>query len=476
MINIINSIKKDVKILVIGDLMIDSYIWGETNRISPEAPVQVLNVKNKTNRLGGACNVANNLISLGAKVFLCGVIGSDEAGSWLKNELESIQINTDAIISHSHQTTRKTRVIATNQQLLRIDEEENFSLKDEVKNSIISHINELKDSIDAIILSDYNKGVLSPDLCQSIIEIAKNKLILCDPKGRDFSKYRGATLLTPNKKEAQIATDIKITDNESLQKALLKLKSDCDLLVPLITLSEGGIAFLDDGGLNIVPTVARDVFDVTGAGDTAIAALALCMSSNIALKEACIFANACASVVVGKIGAATATLDEVKAKIKMQDCHINTPKVLSISDLVEKLPHIRDQKIIFTNGCFDILHRGHLEYLKEAKSLGDILIVGINSDRSVRALKGSSRPINKQDDRAFMMANLFMVDFVVIFDEDSPESLIKAISPDVLVKGGDYKPSEIKGAEFAKSVHISPFVNGCSTSNIIQKIRENNAK
>ena len=456
-------------IAVVGDLMVDEYIYGSTSRISPEAPVPIILEKNKEFRLGGAGNVVNNLISLKANVSLFSVVGKDESADILKNILDKKSLkNLHLIYEDSRVTTKKSRVIAAHQQVLRIDKE---NTKDISKNSQEKILNSLKKgNYDAIILSDYNKGVLTKSLCQEIIEFAnKNKiLLLVDPKGDDFSKYIGATLITPNKKEASIATAFNIDSKDDIKRVLDYFKDSLNIKYPLITLSEDGIAYLDKE-LKIAPTIAKEVFDVTGAGDTVIAALSVALCSGAKISQACEFANSAAAVVVGKLGSATASIEEINSlKTPPIDNKIKTKD--EISQIVKELKK-ENKKIVFTNGCFDILHRGHISYLQKAKELGDILIVGLNSDESVKRLKGNSRPINSFEDRAYMLAALSSTDYIVGFSEDTPYNLIKAVKPDILVKGADYKDKEVIGSDIAKEVKLIDFIDGKSTTNIIKKIK-----
>ena len=324
-------------------------------------------------------------------------------------------------------------------------------------------------------MSDYGKGVLVSELTQSLITIANEngKKVLVDPKGLDYSKYKGAYLLTPNKKEASEATQIDIKDNESLTQAITQLKTECDLDVSLITLSEQGVAIYDDE-LRTHPTVAREVFDVTGAGDTVLASLGFALACEYGIDDAVGFANLAAGIVVGKIGSATATLNEIleyesSLNKSTSDEHIKT--LAEIAALSKELK-ARDKKIIFTNGCFDILHAGHVRYLETAKSYGDILILGLNSDRSVTSLKGEGRPINIQMDRAYILAALEAVDYVVVFDEGTPYDLIKAIKPHILVKGGDYEGKQVVGQDIADELKLVQFVDGKSTTKTIEKIQK----
>lgn len=452
------------KILIIGDLMLDHYVWGSVERISPEAPVQILKITRENNRLGGASNVALNLIALGAKAHICGIVGDDMDGKNIISLLDSAGVNRDLLcVKSDFQSIKKTRFIASNQQVLRVDRE---SVEKSLDSATLGKIAESIKQFSAIILSDYGKGALSVDFTKQIIALANDKKIpiLCDPKGDDYSKYANATLLTPNKKEAQIATNIRIDSEDSLLSALKKMKNDYNLTYALITLSEDGMAIFDSK-LTQIPTLAKEVYDVTGAGDTVISALAFGLCNGMDIYESAKFANAAAAVVVGKIGSAQATRAEILS-IMGGDMHID--EIELIADLKRS-----GKKIVFTNGCFDILHFGHISYLREAKSYGDILVVGLNSNESVRRLKGDSRPINDENDRAQILRELECVDFVIIFDEDTPLNLISKIKPDILVKGADYKGKEIVGSEIVSDVRLVDFVPNKSTSGIVKKIKEN---
>ncbi|PRM97520.1 D-glycero-beta-D-manno-heptose-7-phosphate kinase [Aliarcobacter cryaerophilus] len=473
------KLDKKPNILVIGDLMIDHYLWGSCDRISPEAPVQVVNVKKESSVLGGAGNVINNLVTLGSIVDVISVIGNDTVANELKNLLERIDVPTsNLVVENSRQTSKKSRLIASQQQVLRYDMESIDDIDENSHKQIIQTLEKNINKYSSIILSDYGKGVLTTSLTKEIIKIANKHSvkILVDPKGKDYSKYKGSYTLTPNKKEAMEATNIDIKDENSLIEALKSLKNQCALEVSLITLSEQGIAIFDDN-LTIKPTVAREVYDVTGAGDTVIASIAFALGNDLDIKDAIYFANLAAGVVVGKIGSATATLDEIyeyeySLHKSNSTSHIKTFD--EIKTLSSKL-HNQGKKIVFTNGCFDILHVGHVKYLEVAKSYGDVLILGLNADSSVRKLKGESRPINTQDDRAYILASLESVDYVVIFEEETPYELIKLIKPHVLVKGGDYEGKEVVGQDIADELKLVQFVDGKSTTNTIKRI-QNDAK
>ncbi|MGJ0299345.1 D-glycero-beta-D-manno-heptose-7-phosphate kinase [Aliarcobacter cryaerophilus] len=473
------KLNKKPNILVIGDLMIDHYLWGSCDRISPEAPVQVVNVKKESSVLGGAGNVINNLVTLGSVVDVISVIGNDSVANELKSLLEKIDVPTsNLVVENNRKTSKKSRLIASQQQVLRYDMESIDDINENSHKQIIQTLEKNIDKYSSIILSDYGKGVLTTNLTKEIIKIAnKNSIkVLVDPKGKDYSKYKGSYTLTPNKKEAMEATNIDIKDESSLIEALKSLKTQCELEVSLITLSEQGIAIFDDE-LTIKPTVAREVYDVTGAGDTVIASIAFALGNNLDIKDAIYFANLAAGVVVGKIGSATTTLDEIyeyeySLHKSNSTSHIKTFD--EIKTLSSKL-HSQGKKIVFTNGCFDILHVGHVKYLEVAKSYGDVLILGLNADNSVRKLKGPTRPINTQDDRAYILASLESVDYVVIFEEETPYELIKLIKPHVLVKGGDYEDKEVVGQDIADELKLVQFVDGKSTTNTIKRI-QNDAK
>ncbi len=463
------------KILVVGDLMIDHYLWGSCERISPEAPVQVVDISKETTVLGGAGNVINNLVTLGAIVSVSSVIGDDSNGTELINMLKSINVDIDNIIvQNKRKTSKKSRVIASNQQVIRYDKESKNPITLESEKVILERLALNINNFEIVILSDYGKGVLTESLCQGIIKLANSNSIkvVVDPKGDDFSKYKGSYLLTPNKKEAILATKIDIKDEESLKNALVKLKKDCDLGISLITLSEDGIATYDDE-VKKFPTVAKEVFDVTGAGDTVIASIAFGLSADKSIDETCAFSNLAAGVVVGKIGSATVTMQEIEDYEASLHKSTSDSHIKSFSDIKSIVSRykLNAKRVVFTNGCFDILHVGHVKYLQIAKSFGDILIVGLNSDESVSRLKGPTRPVNIAEDRAYLLAALEAVDFVVPFSEDTPHELIKMIKPDTLVKGGDYEGKTVVGTEFSGELKLVDFVDGKSTTKTIEKIQ-----
>ncbi len=461
-------------ILVVGDLMCDHYLFGKVDRISPEAPVQVVEVKKEKSFLGGAGNVVNNLLSLGAKVSVASVIGDDENGLWVKERLQSKAIDISLVLEEKGRyTSKKTRVISSNQQIVRFDKESKNSILKDSEDKIVSN---LKEDYDLILLSDYAKGVLTDRLTKKIIFFAneKNIPVFIDPKDRDYSKYSGATLVTPNKKEAELAINLEIKDDMSLKKAGFELKERYDLKSVIITLGEQGMAIFENDMLKI-PTVAKEVYDVTGAGDTVLATLGYGVACGLSLSDAAKLANLAAGVVVGKVGSATATLAEIEEYKKSLHKENSEELIKSFSEIESIVKSLKEKnkKIIFTNGCFDILHLGHVKYLEASKKMGDVLIVGVNSDESVKRLKGKDRPINPEFDRAYLLSALECVDYTVIFDEDTPYELIKIVKPDVLVKGGDYRYKNVVGSDIAKEVRFVDFVEGKSTTKVIGKIGKN---
>jgi len=465
------------KILVIGDLMIDKYLWGECTRVSPEAPVQIINIKRETKVLGGAGNVAHNLVTLGADVEVLSIIGGCDISNELKKLFKDISLTTDYLIEQKDRiTSKKTRIVSAQQQVIRYDIESNEDINKTSEKELIDIYKSVISKFELVILSDYGKGVITDYVAQEVIKVANSNdiKVIVDPKGSDYSKYTSAYLLTPNKKEACEATGINISDKKSLEDALKHLKDFCKLRTSLITLSEDGIAIFDDK-FRSHPTVAREVFDVTGAGDTVIAALGYALAANQDIDSAVLLANIAAGIVVGKIGSATTSFEEIiryESSLNYSDCEKN---VFSLEAFLKILDTLRksNKKIAFTNGCFDILHMGHVKYLEKAKKLADVLVVGINTDDSIARLKGKNRPINSLNDRSCVLASLKSVDYVIPFNQDTPIELITSITPDVLVKGGDYKNKHVVGKDIVKELVLIDFIEGRSTSNTIIKIQEN---
>lgn len=471
----------DIRCLVIGDLMLDEYLWGKAERISPEAPVQVVDVQREELRLGGAGNVANNLAALGAQVTVCSVVGEDENGTALLNVFNQREVSVAAVFRDpTRRTSRKTRVVAAHQQIVRIDRETREPLAAGVEEQLCAWIGANAGSFNVILLSDYLKGVLTPRVIASAVEAARPNGIpvLVDPKGTDFTRYRGVTCLTPNRKEAEAASGLVIRDPGSLEQAAAAIMKATGVEHLLITRSEEGMSLFSrkDEALHI-PTVAREVFDVSGAGDTVLASLAVGMAAGLGMGDAARLANIAAGISVGKLGTSTVSPDEIVSAVAQShsdsDSKIKNPDVLAAIIKSEKA---RGKRVVFTNGCFDLLHAGHVKYLQGARSLGDLLVLGLNSDASIRRLKGKKRPLIGEEERAHILAALDCIDYVVIFEEDTPLELITLLRPDILAKGGDYTPEGVVGREFVESyggrVELVPFVDGKSTTNIIERVLE----
>lgn len=471
---------RNIKALVIGDLMLDEYLWGKAERISPEAPVQVVDVTREDLRLGGAGNVVNNLVALGCQVAVCSVIGGDENGTHLRHAFTGKGVELDGVFEDPlRRTSKKTRVIAANQQIVRIDRESKDEISAPLEEQIIGFLTARASQFDVILVSDYLKGVLTGKVLAAVCAIGKrhNIPVVVDPKGTDYRKYRGATILTPNRKEAEAASHMAIKDEAGLIKAADILLRDLDLDALLITRSEEGMSlFSRDGSAVHIPTVAREVYDVTGAGDTVLSVLSLGLACGLEMADAAKIANVAAGIAVAKLGTSTVSPEEIIAEVGHghpdSDAKIKNLDALASIVAAEKK---RGKRIVFTNGCFDLLHVGHVKYLQKARTLGDLLIVGLNSDASVRGLKGESRPLIGETERAHILAALDCVDYVVIFSDETPLRLIETLQPLVLVKGGDYTPEGVVGKEVVEAyggrVELVTFVDGKSTTNIIEKIK-----
>lgn len=479
LIHLFNTNRQDCHVLVIGDVMLDKYYFGEMNRISPEAPVPIVNMKGEMKTLGGAANVANNLVHLGCKVSLVGVVGNDQGRNEFFDMLESKGIDGSGIITDDRCTTTKTRIISGNQQVLRIDYEEKITISDStIKQFEEWLLQKLKtNQFNSIIISDYEKGFCRKELCQSVISFA-NQLdipIIIDPKGKEWNKYSNATIITPNMKELSdiLGTDLSNT-NEVISEygPLLRQRYGLDYL--LITRSEKGMSLVGEKDIVTIPTLTKEVFDVSGAGDTVVSTLATFIGIGGQIEDAVKISNLAAGIVVGKVGTYAVRDYELLEQLELlsENANKQSKKVFFSEEYKQLISNwkAKGDKVIFTNGCFDLLHIGHATYLKQAKQLGDKLVIGLNSDQSVKRLKGPSRPITNENDRAKMLSFFEFVDAVIIFEEDTPLHLISEIRPDVLVKGGDYKVEEVVGGEFAGKVEIISFLDGYSTSNIIEKI------
>ncbi len=468
---------KGKKILVFGDLMLDEHIWSRVTRISPEAPVPVADVIKITHVPGGCGNVAANVAALDGLPCLVGIHGVDSSGEKLLRALEKAGIPTNYLVKDANRPTiLKSRIIASSQHVVRVDREDRTLLSPGVKQKIIGRLKELVPKVDAVVISDYEKGAVSKEVCQVLIGLAKKhkKPVAVDPKGIDYAKYRGATALTPNLRETAIASRTVITDEKSLAAAAKTLLNQVKSRYVLVTRGKDGMTLFDAKGSTYIPAIPREVFDITGAGDTVIATLCLALAAGAGMKEAAILANHAGSVVVGKIGTAACSREELEVALEGRE-----PVARKIKLRGEIAPIARNLKnegarIVFTNGCFDLLHLGHVRYLREAKKLGDVLIVGLNSDASVTALKGPDRPYISEMERAEILASLECVDYVTIFEELRPDNLIKLVRPDVHVKGGDYKISELPEKKVVESlggkVVVIPPIKGRSTTSIVEKI------
>lgn len=463
------------KILVVGDIILDEYIYGETNRISPEAPVPIVRVNDSEERPGGAANVAVNVSALGLGAEILGIVGNDEASYRLENLLLDKNIKTHLIRQKSYSTISKQRILCQNQQLIRLDYEKDGTLLSMEK--LYKRYKKLIDAVDIIVLSDYAKGCLSK--VETLIEIAykKNIPVLVDPKSKDFKCYKYATIITPNLKELEAVVGECRTKGQIIEKGN-KLREEFYIESLLVTCGDKGMILLSKDNLNIeLKAKAHDVYDVTGAGDTVIATLACALACGYNLAKSMEISNIAAGKVVEKLGTATVSVDEVNGSNIYEDNYdgsvISSNEALNIIDKVK----FKNKIIVMTNGCFDILHSGHVTYLSKARELGDFLVVLLNDDKSVKSLKGESRPINSLKSRLKVLSSLSAVDLVVSFNENTPEKLIKLFKPDILVKGGDYTEDQIAGADSVREnggdVIILPFEEGFSTSLMIEKMQTN---
>ncbi|WP_456373547.1 bifunctional D-glycero-beta-D-manno-heptose-7-phosphate kinase/D-glycero-beta-D-manno-heptose 1-phosphate adenylyltransferase HldE [Thiolapillus sp.] len=464
------------RVLVVGDLMLDRYWHGATERISPEAPVPVVHVHDEEGRAGGSGNVAVNIAALGGKVSLLGLVGEDGAADSLESALQEAEVDTHLFRQPGYPTITKLRVISRHQQLIRLDFEDGFPEHD--PGAMLEHFNTLLAEHDVVVLSDYGKGTLADP--QAWISLARRAglPVLIDPKGQDFSRYRGATLITPNLSEFETVAGSS-GSQEQLESAAHKLIRDCELDALLITRGEQGMSLINlNREVHHLPTRAREVFDVTGAGDTVIATLAAALAVGQSMEAATALANLAAGMVVGKLG--TASVSAAELEQGLQEQRLAEHGVVSEDLLVDLVAAARSrgERVVFTNGCFDLLHAGHVTYLEQASRLGDRLIVAVNVDETVRQLKGPERPVNPLENRMHVLAALGFVDWVVPFAEATPERLICRLKPDLLVKGGDNDPDAIPGAacvrEAGGEVRVLDYIQGVSTTAIVDSIKERN--
>ena len=459
--------------VVAGDVMLDQYLFGATGRISPEAPVPVVHVNRTDDRPGGAANVAVNLAALGVTTELIGVVGEDASADTLEDILSAQGIRCAFDRVADRPTITKTRVQSRGQQLIRLDRENASALPGD---ALVERLKQAVVSAGAVILSDYGKGALADVAAMIAVCREAGVPVLVDPKGSDFSKYRGATLITPNQSEFEAVAGVSDGDEDLVRRGR-SMMADLDLTALLITRSEKGMLLLEqDAEPVFLSTQAREVFDVTGAGDTVIATLAGALAARSDLPACAALANVAAGLVVRKIGVATVTPAEIR--IALHQRGQGGRDLVGADELADIVRDCRErgERIVMTNGCFDILHAGHVTYLEEAKSLGDRLIVAVNDDPSVRRLKGESRPVNALEDRMLVLAGLAAVDWVVPFSDDTPAALIESVLPDVLVKGGDYAPDEIAGGkavlENGGEVRVLQFRDGHSTTKIIERLKQ----
>jgi len=473
------------KILVVGDFMLDTYVYGDALRISPEAPVPILKVCRTEHRCGGAGSVAANLAALGAVPYCVGVIGDDLNGKILKDKLTETQADITGLLTTADRPTiSKQRLIGLAQhrhpqQLIRVDEEHTEPLSDELNEAVLQAYKDRLKQADIVCLQDYNKGLLNSTLCQQMIQLSAqaNKKVLVDPSlTSDYSKYVGATLITPNRKETSAAVNFEIKMTDDAAKAAEKLFHDCKLKAIVITLDKEGAYLKTETESQIIPTRPRSVYDVSGAGDIVLATLAVALAADCDYKTAVQLANITGGIEVEKFGTATVTIEEIINELVSQ-IRDKSGKVRTVDSLLEELTWHRKRKetVVFTNGCFDVIHRGHVEFLKFCKLQGDIVVLGLNSDSSVKTIKGAGRPINNQDDRAVVLAALETVDYVTFFDEPDPLNLIKKVKPDILVKGQDWQDKGVVGRQFVESyggkVALAPLVEDKSSTATIKKMK-----
>lgn len=470
------------KVLVIGDLMLDAYWIGNVSRISPEAPVPVLSVKKKNHVLGGAANVALNCKMLGMDVSLAGVVGNDDTAKTVQNLLKNNGIHADCVMTDTTRpTTLKTRIVATGQQIVRIDEENGAALGHATEEVLVNSLrNAVEGCPDIIVISDYGKGVVSSKLAQEVIALAQKKDIpvLCDPKGSDYSKYSGATIVSPNRSELALASQTTENDLHKLISAGQRMCEELGISNIVFTRSEEGISLLTSSSHSHFPATAREVVDVCGAGDAVISGLAFAISCGTGLEAAVYLGNVAGGLAVQKFGTSAISCEELLLECsRLQNAQWKT-KSLNFEAAKVQIAQWKaaGEKVVFTNGCFDLFHVGHLKLLEACKALGTKLIVGVNSDSSVRRLKGEMRPVVPQEQRVQILAGLEAVDCVVIFEDDTPLKLIEAFKPDILAKGGDYTVSTVVGSEFVISnggrVELIPLVAGISTSSLVERIKE----
>ncbi|SCA56382.1 Bifunctional protein HldE (Includes: D-beta-D-heptose 7-phosphate kinase; D-beta-D-heptose 1-phosphate adenylyltransferase) [Candidatus Terasakiella magnetica] len=481
LIDLVSS-EKSVEILCVGDIMLDRFVYGSVERISPEAPIPVLKIEREDAMLGGAGNVVRNLLSLGAEARFCGLVGEDEAGRTIAGLLnEDDHCCANLLLDKNRPTSMKTRFMASNQQMLRTDHETVAPLSQNLQDDLLLDVAESLGNAKVMVLSDYGKGVLESETPTHLINLAKKAGIpvIVDPKGIDYSKYRGATLVTPNRKELSEASRMKCGDDASIVAAARHIIETCGIENVLATRSQDGMTLVTRGGDVVhLPTQAREVFDVSGAGDTVVASLALALAHGASLSDGAKLANVAAGIVVAKIGTASVYSEELIEALHHQDLSQAEAKIVQKAPAKDRITRWQTQgkTVGFTNGCFDLLHPGHISLLKQSASQCDKLIVGLNSDASVKRLKGDERPLQNEMARATVLSSLACVDMVVIFDEDTPLELLSHLLPDVLVKGADYTIDQVVGADLIQQnggrVFLANLEDGFSTTNTVNKLKK----
>ncbi len=471
---------KGARVLCVGDVMLDRFVYGEVNRISPEAPIPVVRVVRESAMLGGAGNVVRNLGALNVKAHFLAAIGADSAGQEIARLIGAQDgVEPFLMVNNSRQTTIKTRFFAGGQQMLRVDNETSEPLDEPSQAQIVSSFASLVGSAGAVALSDYDKGVLAPPLLADLIgkAVAAKLPVVVDPKGSNYSPYRGATLVTPNRKELREATRMPVTTSEDIVVAAKSVIAEAGIANVLVTRSQDGMTLVTaTGEVHHLPAQAREVFDVSGAGDTVVAVMAAALAAGLPILDAAYLANIAAGIVVGKVGTAVATADEIVATLHQTDLAAGEAKVASLDsaiDLIDRWRH-KGLTIGFTNGCFDLLHPGHVSLLAQARAQCDRLVVGLNSDQSVQRLKGPTRPVQSEAARAAVLASLASVDLVVLFEEDTPLKLISALRPHILVKGADYTIDTVVGADLVQGwggkIVLADLMPGHSTTATIARM------
>jgi D-beta-D-heptose 7-phosphate kinase/D-beta-D-heptose 1-phosphate adenosyltransferase len=470
-------------VLCVGDVMLDHFVYGQVERISPESPVPVLRQQHQFSMLGGAGNVMRNITALGGQVIFISVIGEDEAGRTLQSQLDPLTNVQAKLFTEPHrQTIQKTRFIAQGQQLLRVDEETVLACTDETEQKIVKVVEDYLPCCQAVVLSDYHKGLFTKNLSQTLIKhirkLNANLPIIVDPKGRHYNRYKGATIITPNIKELSEVAGYPLRSQAEIVTESQKIQQSLAIESILVTQGSQGMTLVEkDNEAEFFPAQTREVYDVSGAGDTVVATLVLGLASGYSLKESCYLANEAAGIVVGKVGTATTTIDELENSLSQHHGVSHSQKIVDIHQAQDLLKRWRFQglKIGFTNGCFDLLHLGHLHILHQSAQACDKLVIGLNTDNSVRRLKGQERPIQNQETRANVLASLTMVDAVILFDEETPFELIKVLHPDVLIKGADYTVDRVVGADLVQArggqVLLVDLREGHSTTSTVTKIR-----